>query len=202
MTQLIDKKHFQELSEKEPSDVCKRAACRYSQEENRYAITIWGETMEIYPQNCRIKLPNTHQNELDEAISLFTILYLLNAQETEITGTWISEKDIPGGPTFFRGPHQIPSDIVTKKINNNLNMFRTICETLGGTPIHLADAAYRFEITDRIPVAVLYWQGDEDFPAEMKILYDETIMKHLAADAVYALAVGICKRLRHQIAMS
>ena len=59
----------------------------------------------------------------------------------------------------------------------------------------MADAAYRFKITPRIPVAVLHWTGDDDFPAESKILYDRTITEHLASDIIYALAVGICKRL-------
>ena len=59
----------------------------------------------------------------------------------------------------------------------------------------MADAAYRFEITPRIPVAVLYWNGDDDLPAESKLLYDQTITEHLASDIVWALAVGICERL-------
>jgi hypothetical protein len=60
----------------------------------------------------------------------------------------------------------------------------------------MADVAYRFDIVPRIPVGVLYWQGDEDFPAEAKILYDQTITAHLASDIVYALAVGICERFK------
>jgi hypothetical protein len=59
----------------------------------------------------------------------------------------------------------------------------------------MADAAYCFNIVPHIPVAVLYWAGDEDFPAESKILYDSTIGEHFALDVVYALAVGICHRL-------
>jgi hypothetical protein len=59
----------------------------------------------------------------------------------------------------------------------------------------MADAAYSFKITPRIPVAVLYWRGDDDFPPESKILYDRTITEHLASDIIYALAVGICEKL-------
>jgi len=44
-------------------------------------------------------------------------------------------------------------------------------------------------------VAVLFWQGDEEFPTEAKLLYDATIGRHLALDIVYALAVGVCEQL-------
>lgn len=59
----------------------------------------------------------------------------------------------------------------------------------------MADAAFIFYITDRIPVAVLYWAGDDEFPAESKLLYDSTLPSHFALDIVFALAVGICEEL-------
>jgi len=59
----------------------------------------------------------------------------------------------------------------------------------------MGDAAFRFEITPRIPVVVLYWQGDEDFGPEARILFDHSICKYLALDVIYALVVEICSRI-------
>jgi hypothetical protein len=64
----------------------------------------------------------------------------------------------------------------------------------------MADAACYFKITPQIPVAVVYWRGDDDFPAESKILYDRTIAEHLASDIIYAIVVGICERLGNPLA--
>ena len=69
------------------------------------------------------------------------------------------------------------------------------CENLDGVPLDMADAAYVFKITPRIPVAVLYWAGDDDFPADSKLLYDKSITEHLASDIVFALAIDICARV-------
>ena len=44
----------------------------------------------------------------------------------------------------------------------------------------------------------IYWTGDDEFPAEAKILYDKSITAHLASDISYALGVGICERLGRQ----
>jgi hypothetical protein len=41
----------------------------------------------------------------------------------------------------------------------------------------------------------VYWVGDEDFPAEAKVLFDKTIIDHLALDIVFALAVLVCNRI-------
>jgi hypothetical protein len=121
--------------------------------------------------------------------------YLLWAKELEPASGWISEKDMPGGTTFFRGPHAIPTDLITAGVGNSADAFLHLCEKHDGIRTDMADAACIFRITDRIPVAVLYWVGDEDFPAESKILYDKTITDHFALDTVFALATGICQEL-------
>jgi hypothetical protein len=59
----------------------------------------------------------------------------------------------------------------------------------------MADGAYSFSITHRIPIAVLFWDGDDDFPAEAKILFDRTITAHLTLDIVFSLADVVCRRI-------
>jgi len=195
MTDLIDRVHFQELSKKDPDDVCRGAGCRHDPAEGRYTVSVWGEEVNIFPHLLKIESADGDRWDPHRYFQLFAIHYLLGSKAVEITGSWISEKEVPGGATFFRGPHRIPTDVVSNRFNNDIEAFKQRCRQLGGEPIEMADAAHAFRITKRIPVAALYWQGDEDFPAECKILYDRTINAHLAPDVIYALAVGVCRRL-------
>lgn len=195
MTDLIDRIHFQELSQRDPSDVCRRAACRYDDVDESYILSAWNDEYRIFPTQLKIDCMTKLTQGIQDYFDLFLIHYLLQSKETELSNEWISEKDIPGGPTFFRGPHEIPTKLISLRFNDNINEFKARCEQLHGIPLNMADAAYRFRIAPRIPVAVLYWIGDEDFPAESKILYDRTIAQHLASDIIYALAVGICERI-------
>ena len=184
MTDLIDRIYFQELSERDPKDVCRRALCKYDDINKLYRLSVWGDEYEISPNQLKIDCMSNNNQSLHAYFYLFIIHYLLK-----------SEKDIPGGTTFFRGPHEIPTNLICLRFNNNICEFKEICEQIHGIPLNMADAAYSFKITPRIPVVVLYWRGDDDFPAESKILYDRTIAEHLASDIIYALAVGICERL-------
>ena len=195
MTDLIDRIHFQELSQRDPIDVCRRASCEYDDINGSYILSVWGDEYRIFPTQLKISSMTKNTHCIHDYFYLFMIHYLLQSREAELSNEWISEKDIPGGTTFFRGPHEIPTNIISNRFNNSINEFKARCEQLHGIPLNMADAAYSFRITPRIPVTVLYWIGDEDFPAESKILYDRTIADHLAPDIVYALAVGVCERL-------
>jgi len=195
MTNSIDSSYFIELAEKNPEDVCRLALCDYDPIKKGYRISVWGEDYGIYPQDSKIMRLQENNQDVGHLLGLFIIYYLLRSKDISISKEWISEKDIPGGPTFFRGPHKIPTQIIEKRYENNVEEFKEVCERLDGIPLDMADAAYAFEITPRIPVAVQFWDMDDEFPAEAKLLFDRTIAEQLAPDIVFCLTVEICRRI-------
>jgi len=149
----------------------------------------------VDPEKAKITCIDTKHEPLHPYFDLFVVHYLLGCREMQPAGQWISEKDIAGGATFFRGPHEIPAHSIASRFDRDIIGFKKRCQQYGGLVLNLADAAFVFSIAPRIPVAVLYWQGDDEFPTETKLLFDKTIDRHLASDIIYALAVGVCDRL-------
>ncbi len=119
-------------------------------------------------------------------------MYIRNAK---LNGEWISEKEVPGGAAFFRGPHTIPGHLIAERYGDHLKSFDKKCRQLGGTLLEMADAAFAFSITPHLPVAVLLWEGDMEFPPEAKLLFDKTIAEQLPPDVLFSLSVEICERL-------
>jgi hypothetical protein len=197
MADFIDRIVFKDLSEQDPKKVCARTGCVYDTQAGCYKVMVWGETYWITPSKNSVMREgaNGTRNHDHGFLSLFTMHYLLETRSPPLDQVWISEKEIPGGATFFRGPHALPTELITKRFGNDLTLFRARCEAIGGTPLEMADAAYRFEIVPQVPVAVLYWCGDEEFPAEARLLFDKNISRYLATDVVFSLAVGVCERL-------
>ncbi|MEJ2640269.1 MAG: DUF3786 domain-containing protein [Desulfosarcinaceae bacterium] len=193
--EYIDRLHYEDLSGLDPVDVCRRCPCTYDADKKTYTLTVWGETYCITPGEYRMHQVGPTAERGFGYLGLFVIHYLLENQSITPEEIWISEKEIPGGATFFRGPHALPTELIANRFGNDLAAFKTRCETLHGSRLEMGDAAYRFDIVPQVPVAVLYWCGDEEFPAEAKLLFDRSIGRTLAADVVYALAVGVCERL-------
>ncbi len=192
---IIDKSYFNELASISPDDICNLEICAYNDTEKIYTIWLWGDEYSINPEEMTIYCKTSLKKPSHEYFSLFIIFYLLKISPFNTEKEWISEKDIPGGATFFRGPHEIPTDSISRQFGNDIKMFKDKCTKLGGEPLNMADAAYSFDITPSLPIAVLYWMGDEDFPAEAKILYDKAISDFFPLDIVFALAFEICTRI-------
>ncbi len=92
-------------------------------------------------------------------------------------------------------PHEIPTSLISKEYRNDIEAFGERCMQLGGTSLDFADAAYGFNIVPQIPLAVLYWEGDDDFSPEAKILYDKSMIDYLPSDILFSLVVEVCARI-------
>ncbi len=195
MSDNIAAVHYEDLAKMDSEDVCRRALCRYDQETQCYKLDVWGDSYSVYPQEGVVRCHSSDDHPANSYVAIFIVHYLLSIGEADVEEQWISEKDIPGGATFFRGPHAVPTDLVTNRFQNDIDAFSRRCRNLQGQPIDMGDAAFRFEITPRIPVVMLYWQGDEDFGPEARILFDRSIGKYLALDVIFALVVEMCTRV-------
>ena len=194
MPDLIDHLHFTKLAALDPTEVCARTGASHDQNTNAYTLPFWTGACQISVDERRASWA-VGTPQLPDYLTLVAVHCLLSAQTIRPSGRWVSEKDLPGGATFFRGPHAIPTTLITSMAHDSIPTFTSRCLTLGGTTLAMADAACAFTITEQLPVAVLYWAGDEEFPAEARLLFDETIIDHFHLDIVYALAVGVAETI-------
>ena len=192
MSEFIDPILFKDLAACDPKEVVKRTHAQYDPSTGQYRVEVWGRSYEVDPVKERAAAPDARSTKYQDYMSLFVLHYLMKAVDIPLSGEWVSEKDIPGGEGFFRGPHTLPVHEIVKTFGDDVHAFSRACEQVGGIPLAMADAAFVFKITPRIPVAILFWQGDEDFEGEVKLLFDRTVSLHLPLDIIYALAVVIC----------
>lgn len=198
MANTIDQKNFEMLAALDPEEVCKRTGAEYISSTKEFRIRVWGKDVTVCPAECRIEASGPATDTAHEYLYLFILYYLILAKPIRPLGEWVSQKDLAGGAAFFRGPHTLPTDRIVSRYDRDIAGFKKRAQALGGIPLEMADAAYVFHITPNIPVAVLFWLGDEDFPSESVLLFDRTIEDQLPLDIIYALAVSVCHALSRQ----
>lgn len=194
MAGMVDSRLFAELAERQREDVILPGWCEYSEAEHGYIVKAWGGNYIVRPAREEIEaLPGTATPH--EYFCVFLINYLLSQKPSEPLDEWISEKDLTGGATFFRGPHAIPTHLISETFGNDLTALEKKSLSLHGQPLELADTAFAFEVVGTVKVALLYWLGDEDFPAEAKLLIDRSVAGSMQLDVVFSLLCDTCYRI-------
>ena len=121
--------------------------------------------------------------------------YLMAAEVPELTGHWISYREIPGASFYFGAFVKRALDPLKKVFGQNISGFRQAAEKLQARQIENGDAGFEFRMLPAVPLQLILWEGDDEFPAEANILFDKTIGRILSPEDVAWLAGMVVYRL-------
>jgi hypothetical protein len=177
---------WQKLREQKPEDVCRRTQAKPGP--GGYLLQFLCREVAVSLADGRIGGELADPLLEDQELELLLLTYLTQAEETPPSNAWITEKDLPGGSLFFRGPHALPVQPLVRRFGTDREAFRKAAVGLGGTPLEFGDASFGFRVLPRLPAAGILWLGDEEFPARFTMMFDRTTDHHLPLDVVLALA--------------
>lgn len=134
-----------------------------------------------------------------QPVSSFTqcliLTYLVTADGTTPSGRWVSFRELPDGLFYAQAFQGYSGDRLVRELAGGLVAFRRAAEALGGEPLALGDAGYVFTVLPRIHLAVVYWQGDDEFPAQAQVLFEDTAIHYLPTDGLAILGSQLVGRL-------
>lgn len=101
---------------------------------------------------------------------------------------------VAGGPRAdtFTGKY-------ARYFGGRLAELKAACESLGGValpPMAGADLTCRFAVTDFFPVLLQFWEGDEEFPPRLLILWDRNTDSFLHFETTFYLQGDLLERLK------
>ena len=70
------------------------------------------------------------------------------------------------------------------------------CEAMGGIRDGVGDVGYRLDMFPFLPVAVHFWDADEDFPVSLQILVDRSILDFMHFETVMFAVGHLLERLK------
>ena len=73
---------------------------------------------------------------------------------------------------------------------------RKACLALGGQPLPQGDVAYAIELFDGLPIALQFWEGDEEFPPRLRFLWDENALMYIKYETMYYAVNLLMDRIR------
>ncbi|MBN1998907.1 DUF3786 domain-containing protein [candidate division KSB1 bacterium] len=182
---------WQRLARMVPEDVCRRAGVKYNTDNRQYILQILSCEIFVSPGDRTIFSSSDAGQRLLKNYAYFSVLavltYLISAQEMPLSGNLVRPASIHGGEIFIKGTHVLPVEKIAKKYARSVDVFKKRCRELGGEPLTHADAAFRLFPFPRVAVAVLLWDGDDEFPARADVLLDASCEKQLPPDIIWSM---------------
>ena len=96
---------------------------------------------------------------------------------------WKNMQDF--GLMFHRTLLEQKKDPIAEAFQADPEGFLKACMALGGKPLSMGDIAFAIELFDGLCIAVQLWFGDDEFPPNLRILWDENALMYLKYETMY-----------------
>jgi hypothetical protein len=181
------------IAEREPSIISKQADVTYDFNAQKYIMQCFGQDIFVDISSYTITSDSPLGNKLLHGLGYFfdlaALWYLGTAKNVPLAGRMISPASLSGGEIFQRGSHVLPLYQIAAKYDGDYAGFYKRGEEVGGQRMEYGDAALRLFPFPRVPVTIILWEADEEFPARADMFFDATCEKHLPTDVVWSTAM-------------
>ena len=143
----------------------------------------------------QVEIASTTKKTISLVTRIMLLHYLNRADGTPEKGELVPYKEIPGG-LMYAGVFE------RRMVTPLLNAFGQAPErflkaglAMGGEAAEFGDISFSFRVLPRVPVTLVLWKGDEEFPPSIQVLFDRSIDRYLSLEDIVVLGEMISKRL-------
>ena len=158
-------------------------------------------TLSLWERDIRVSFPDfiarswPEGKELPEIQQALLLYYFNTSDGIPVSGQWISFSELPAGRFYAQAFQRYTGQELVRHFQDNQVGFVKVAESLGGTRQAIGDVSFAFQALPRIPVLVIFWRGDEDFPSSFQVLFDASASHYLPTDAYAILGSTITHQL-------
>lgn len=186
-----EQKAWELLAKAIPQEVCTNALVDFDYSLKAYRVKSFGVDFSVFPEKREVTTDTAVGKELLEIKEYFfelsIVWYLVSAKDVKISGKWVKPEDIHGGQIFFLGTHKLPLDRLASKYARNSKDFIEKAMKFGGICCNHADACVLFFPFPKIPIQLLLWLEDDEFPPRVDLMLDSTCDIHLPTDVIWSI---------------
>ena len=175
---------------------CHKSDARYQVIDSKRVIIL-----EYLNQSYQVTLPDIDvslrdsQEEVPLRDKILILHYLTQAKGTPISNKTIAYKELPEGASYFPTFSKRAIQPLVTHFGKEPHQLLDVARILGGHKADFGDVSVTINAFSRVPITLVLWRGDEEFPCDGNIMFDSTISDYLPTEDINVLCETIAWRL-------
>lgn len=187
-------KAWETLVSLNPTHVCAGARAIHDASAGAYSIKAFGIDFTVSVKDRTISsddpLAMLFLDRYKDFFRLALLWYMTSAKDIPSMERLIRPIDVKGGQRFSTGTHVLPLDHIEEKYARDKAGFIEQGLKFGADIAGFGDAALRLYPLPRVPVTMILWLRDEEYPARASLFFDSTVDYHISlSDIVWSVAM-------------
>jgi hypothetical protein len=138
-------------------------------------------------------LNNDEKVELRDKILI--LHYLTGAKGSPLAGQLIAYQELQEGAAYYPTFVKRAIKPLIDHFGQSPEKLLAISKELGGYQADYGDTAVTIPAFSRVPITLVLWRGDAEFPPNANILFDSTVLDFLSAEDINVLCQTIVWQL-------
>ncbi len=153
-------------------------------------LSYFGIPYEIDRRTGRIRKAGQSDYEpvFDEAMAIYNFFYYAKAGAVN-SGEWVHFRDVKDAGVFEGAFERQVLEPFARAFAGRPEAFREAGERLNYMPLSHGDVSFQIPAFFCIPLRAIFWDGDEEFPAKVNLLFDKNITSFIHPESVVMLGV-------------
>ena len=173
----------------------KKAGADYRKEEEGEKIILHFFSEPYHIQFPQIEFYSPTKKTVSLVTRILLLHYLIRADGNPLTGRWVAYKDIPGGLLYAGVFARRVTDPLQRRFGMTAESFKETGIKSGGNPVAIGDASFILKAFPYVPLQYVLWEGDEEFPPSVQVLFDASVDHYLTLEDIVVLGQVMTGRL-------
>jgi len=143
------------------------------------------------------------QGHIRPWIKILLLHYINTHGKAELSGTWVSFSELRSGMVKASSFLREAEDPIKELFESNPEGVSAAIKTLGAQQSgnFPTSKAWVLFLLPKVPVVILYWPEEDEFPAKVQILFDQNADKFLDVESLMFLLEGLVKNIERVLSL-
>jgi hypothetical protein len=110
--------------------------------------------------------------------------YLITARGVPVEEEWITFREVPSGSFYHAAFVKRAIAPLQKCFGENPSLLAEIARVIGQVSPLPGDVALKIFALPRVPIVLSLWRGDDEFPPEANLYFDQSISTYLSTEDI------------------
>jgi hypothetical protein len=153
-----------------------------------------------FNENIELSIPgftfhSSKSTNITLTAKIILLHYLIHASGEALTGELVTYEDVPGCRTYAPVFERRVTRPLLSAFGYDRDSFARAGASLGAKDTEYGDSSFRLDAFPRVPITFVLWEGDQDFPPSMKVLFDKSVHRYLPLEDIVVVSKMAATRI-------
>ncbi len=150
------------------------------------SVPFFNETIELAMPGCSFR--SLKGSNVTLTTKIIILHYLIHASGNPVGAALVPYEDIPGCRAYLPVFERRVVKPLVGAFGYSRDAFSEAGNALGGKEEEYGNASFTLSAFPRLPITFILWEGEEEFPPSVKVLFDQSIHTYLPLEDIVVVS--------------